>query len=185
MSKFWKFINTPFFLVTYGVLLWAVFLPLVTQHFMYKHKANTLDKAESVLRNIGNPLEAFGKKQNAEIMNVQDVIPLLNVTNIQPSISRYGNNEKYIGSVINTSDKYVSDLEFSVRYYDDKGALIDVDNNAIRFMGAIKPGGTYDFSVDRHITTPGQAQGDVNPVRSSRVDVKIQHLKLLSEQTEE
>lgn len=167
MGKLWNFLNSPLIVVLVALSIWPILLALTSAYSM---KIGIQEMAGAIGSEVVAPFKKMGQQQDEKLKKELNIIDNIAVSNVKFVPSDWKNRQKVIGQLTNKSDATAKTIKVIVSYYAKDKGLIDVGNEWLSSIKALRPGETTSFTMNRSVGEQGPAD---------KVEIKIGDLTLV------
>ncbi len=133
-----------------------------------------------LIAGLKQPFSEMQKDQQSKQIQEVEILNSLKVENVKTVPSEWG-GDKVIGTVTNTSDKPIQQIQLSISAYDASGALQNVSSEYLSTIKVLKPKQSTNFGISPSILRPGKDQPYVAP---ARIDVMVSNFSIMETQTD-
>ena len=119
---------------------------------------------------------------NADEQNVYlSVIDKVSLTDVKTVPSGWKHKEKIIGVISNDSNRTISSIKINILSYDADGSLIDVNNQSLSSIKALRPQEKIGFEIDRSLGEHSDSPELLDTRRSSKNVATVISFKVAEE----
>jgi len=168
MKKVWNVLNSPLVVVVIALAIWPIFTALSGA---YALKFGINEIASSVSNEVIAPFKQMGDDQDEEIKIIIEEMKKVEVSNIAFAPNKWPGKIKVIGTIKNNSELTIKSINITSSFY-RSGKLVDVTNEWLHRIEALKSGESADFTFDKDLEKDEVQEG-------LSTEVKVSSFKIL------
>ncbi len=158
MARLWKFLNSPLIVVLIALSIWPILLAVTSAYSM---KFGIKELAGTIGSEVVQPFKEMSNAQDEKLKKELKIIDNIAISNVKFVPSQWKNRQRVIGQLTNNSDATVKTIKIIVSYYAKDKSLIDVGDEWLSSIKALRPKETTPFSVNRSVDENGKPADSV------------------------